>query len=501
MGEHQQNKRLSFWLIALLTLLVYGLTAVFFPLASHFNRIPLPDIRSYTPSLGQGLLYALGLLLLYWLYLQASRQPPRLWLILVTAVLFALPLLITFPFNATDVYRYFIRGRVSSIYGENPFTEPPSAFTQDPFWKLAGEWSNETSPYGPVWEMAATAVTAIAQDYLYIALLLFKLLGLLTHLLITLLIWHLLAGRNPAERRRATLLWAWNPALLLTFVVDAHNDGLMLIWLLLSYWLAQHGPKHWPPPVRLGLSFTLICLAPLTKPIGLLALPFFFLAFWQQLGQQKQAPQARIHFLILSIAGGLLLLIATFLPFGSPLALVSRLLREAGTGGGFSITTLLLLFNQRLQLGLSWDILTNLLRIVAGVWALWVLWRTWNGRSPHHATADIFSLYILQALNFRIWYSVWAIPFLLLEIGDWKLETTPSLPRSPAPLPPRLQTGLTFLLTTQLSVLIYGHLRVYALAGDHFPAHLIGVPFTFGLPLLVGWYRGRSSPKAFSEIK
>jgi hypothetical protein len=36
-------------------------------------------------------------------------------------------------------------------------------------------------------------------------------------------------------------------------------------------------------------------------------------------------------------------------------------------------------------------------------------------------------------------------------------------------------------------------LRVYALAGDHFAAHLIGVPFTFGLPLLLAWYSRHSS--------
>ena len=472
------------WLIVPFMLLGYGLTAVFFPLAPHFNRIPLPDIRTFTPSLEQGALYALGLLILYWLYWQASRQPPHLWIILGTAVLFALPLLITFPFNATDVYRYFIRGRVSSIYGENPFTEPPSTFTQDPFWQLAGEWANETSPYGPIWEITATAVTAIAQNYLYIALILFKVIGLLTHLSIALLLWHLLAGRPTAERRRATLLWAWNPALLLTFVVDAHNDGLMLIWLLFGYWLAQRGPRHQPSPQRLALSFSLMCLAPLTKPIGLLALPFFFVAFWQQLDSR----QARLQFFSVSLVGGLLVLTLAFLPFGSPLALVERLLQEAGTGGGFSITTLLLLLNQRLRLGISWAVLTNLLRVVAGIWGLWLLWRTWHGRSPHRAAADIFNLYILQALNFRIWYTVWAIPFILLS-KDWNLETREQ--KLELTTVPRLSTSFTFLLTTQLSVLIYGHLRVYALSGDHFPAHLIGVPFTFGLPFVITYAMAR----------
>jgi len=41
------------------------------------------------------------------------------------------------------------------------------------------------------------------------------------------------------------------------------------------------------------------------------------------------------------------------------------------------------------------------------------------------------------------------------------------------------------LLTTQLSVLIYGHARVYLLGGSQFAAHLIGAPFVFLLPLIL----------------
>jgi hypothetical protein len=480
----------------------YGLTAVYFPLTPHFNRLPLPDIRTFTPSLGQGLLYALGFIFLYWLYGQAlGHRPPRLLLILGTTILLALPLLLTFPFNATDIYRYVIRGRVSSIYGQNPFTEPPDAFPQDPFRPLAGEWSSETSPYGPLWELTAAAVTALAQDNLYLGLILFKLLGLAGHLLIALLIW-LLAGREAAGCR-AALLWAWNPALLLTFVADTHNDSLMLLWLLLGLWVGQTHHQQRPSAPRLALSLTLMSLAPLTKPIGLLPLPFFFLTFWRQLPDTH----ARLRLLLLSTTGILATLLLAFLPFGSPLALLERLAQEAGTGGGFSITVLLLLLNQRLAIGLSWDLLTNATRLIAGVIVLWLLWRTWHGRSPLRATAGIFALYIFQALNFRIWYSVWTIPWLILASGEWRVASgewrvasgewramLSPLSSFLSPLSHHLQAGLLFLLTTQLSVLIYGHLRVYALGGDHFPAHLIGVPFTFGIPLLLALKTPKSKP-------
>jgi hypothetical protein len=438
--------------------------------------------------LGQGLLYALGFIALYWLYGQALRhRPPRLLLILGTAVLFALPLLFTFPFNATDIYRYFIRGRISSLYGQNPFTDPPDAFPQDPFRPLAGEWSSETSPYGPLWELMAAAVTALAPNNLYLGLILFKIGGLAGHLLIALLLWRLAGGETAG--RRAALLWAWNPALLLTFVADAHNDSFMLFWLLLGLWAGQYRSQERPSASRLAFSFTVMSLAALTKPIGLLALPFFFLALWQKLPGSKD----RLRFLLLSSTGVLAALALAFLPFGSPLALVERLAQEAGRGGGFSLTTLLLLLNQRLSLGLSWDVLTNGTRLLAGLILLWLLRQTWHGRSPLSAAADIFTLYIFQALNFRIWYSVWAIPWLILERGEGQEAKGENAPR--------LYASILFLLTTQLSVLIYGHLRVYALGGDHFPAHLIGIPFTFGLPLLFARKRKPFIIPLFSVFK
>jgi hypothetical protein len=55
-----------------------------------------------------------------------------------------------------------------------------------------------------------------------------------------------------------------------------------------------------------------------------------------------------------------------------------------------------------------------------------------------------------------------------------------------------MYAGFWFLFTAQLSVLIYGKLRTSLLAGEHVYAHLIGVPFTFLLPLLLACISWRS---------
>ncbi len=46
------------------------------------------------------------------------------------------------------------------------------------------------------------------------------------------LIWLALKDVSAPERAGLTLLWAWNPSLLLIFAMDGHNDALMITWLL-----------------------------------------------------------------------------------------------------------------------------------------------------------------------------------------------------------------------------------------------------------------------------
>lgn len=455
----------SYRSIFLLMLAGFGIIRLWFPLALHYNQVPQLDIRSFTPSPVAGLAYGLllcGLFALYgWAYrrVRVAARPPAGWILATTAVLFGLLLLNTYPINATDVYRYVIRGRVNSVYGQNQFAVPPNAFPDDSFAPLAGEWAGETSPYGPLWELVATGLTAVSGDNLYLGLLLFKGLGLLAHLGCTLLIWRLLQERAAAERAALTLLWAWNPALLLTFVVNAHNDALMLFWLLLGLWQTRRG--H-------GMTgFLLMVLAPLTKPIGLLPLPLFFLALWRR----QPTGQARVRALAVSSVGALLLIVLFFLPFGSPLDLAQRLLRESSQIAGFSPATLLLLVNR--ALGGTWSLpaVANGARVPFLLLVLWLTWRTWNGRSPMHGAAEVFGGYVLHALAFRLWYAVWLFPWTLVQRSEESGYY--------------IRAGVLFLLTTQLSVLIYGHLRVYALGGSQLWAHLIGVPFTFLLPLLL----------------
>jgi hypothetical protein len=333
---------------------------------------------------------------------------------------------------------------------------PPTAFPADPFLELAGQWGDETSPYGPAWELIAAAVTIISGQRLLASLLLFKLIGLLSHLGIGALLWDMLEQEPAGRRASLTLLWAWNPALLFNFVVDAHNDALMLLWLVLGYW-AMFRLK------RPFLGFLLAFLAPLSKMVALLALPFYMLGHWRTL----QTWAARLRFAVLAGVTSLLLAVVAFLPFGSPLELALRLIQESSGSAGFSFGVLLVLLAQRLGLPLRMAMVAPFSFILLFILLLWLAWRTWQGKHPALAAAAAFGSYLYTALTFRIWYATWPFPLLLLQ----RKRRWP------------LYAGLWFLLTTQLSVVLYGHIRAFLLRGDYLVAHLIGVPFTFLLPL------------------
>jgi hypothetical protein len=470
-----EERSFSLWFVVLFLWTGFFILSLWFPLRPNFNVSPTLDIRSLAPTLAEALAYALLICLLYALYMFAYRLVSRrehglsLTSILLVAAAFCVPLVLTYPINATDIYRYFIQARITVVYDLNPFIVPPSELVGDPYALLAGEWAEVTTPYGPLWELVAGTVTRFTPDDLWSSLLIFKGLAAVAFLAAAIAIWQSLRGSTLSKRSAATILWAWNPSLLLIFAMDGHNDSLMILWLLIGWLLIDRG--------RYQVGMIVMLLAPLTKAIGLLPLPIFFLAVWRQLPDMA----ARIRFLIISAAAGLVLLLAFFLPFGSPLDLAARLLEEAEGGLGFSPVTLLyLLGNQLLDLTPTLTLLSRILAVIFGLFAIYLLWQTWRGRSPLRGAADIFAGYVAQALNFRIWYAAWLFPWLILDSEkEERLD-----PVSTA----RLGAELAFLLTSQLSVIIYGHFRALLFSGSSLTTHIAGVSFAFLLPIAVGVY-------------
>ena len=469
-------RRLPFWSLVLLSGTGYLILAFWFPLIPNHNHAPLPDIFALAPALWQGVAYGLLLTLLFVLYglaweqMTVANRPVRtIWL---AATLFVLILLFVFPINATDLYRYFIRGRVASVYGLSPYLFSPDQVA-DPYLPLAGEWQSYTSPYGPLWEMVAYLVTLLAR---WLAPAQWELLaGLLFFKLLTVGLFfgsgYLLVRNRPDQAEKTLLLWLWNPALLLSFAVNGHNDSLMLFLFVLGwYWVSRERPY---------LAWLFFVLAPLSKPIGVLALPFLFIFLWRRPWPSRGSAWRFFGLSgLISLGVGWLL----FAPFGSPWDLAVRLVAESTSFLGFSPVTLVVLSRNRRFGPQPYSDMTNGALLLFVLTVLYLLWRAWRGRSPLRGAADCFGFYLLQAASFRIWYAVWLWPWLLLDDGVKSGR--------------RRLAGVLFLYLSQLSVIIYAHVRIHLFARDQLWAHAVAIPLIFVVPLSVLWGGGRNADGA-----
>lgn len=443
--------------IVLTLFVANGWLAWQFPLQPRYRQ-QLADIRTFAPTLHDGFIYAAVLCVMFtacWLaYRRAQTNSLPTRFMLIASFVIGLPLLFVYPINANDIFRYVLRGRIIAAYGANPYASPPTDFPDDPFLHLAGEWATATSPYGPVWETVDALIGVLSGDNLLLALIAFKLFGLLMMIASGWIIAQLTSHR--------AVLWCWNPALFLMFVVDAHNDVLMLLWLLLAFWLTRHLKLGYQ---RAVVATVIAVLSPLTKLTGIVFVPFLAIELLRRLPDWS----SRLRYIIGSAVGSIFVTAAAFVPFGDPRLLVTRLLSETQGGGAFSPLTYIYFVDQRVDV---FQINIGDWVEYAGVWfivvaGLMVMWGIF-GRNPLRATADTYYAYLLTAFNYRIWYALWIFPWTLLD------ETSES----------RLRFSYLFLITSQLSVVLYGHIREFRLDSSTARAHLWGVPFVFLLPIV-----------------
>lgn len=169
-----------------------------------------------------------------------------------------------------DIYVYAGYGRLIAAHSANPYFTTLTTFPHDPLTPL-DDWSWAIAAYGPVWLTICGAFAWVfgAEPIRYIIA--FRLLGLIAHLLNTLLIYKILQkmGRSPRTVALGTLLYAWNPLALMESSLGGHNDMLMVTFILWGILLSVRGeqrgltrPGSYLPPI---MAFTLAALIKYTS--------------------------------------------------------------------------------------------------------------------------------------------------------------------------------------------------------------------------------------------
>jgi hypothetical protein len=405
-----------------INLIDYGTRALFdLRQYAQIDPLALPELISALLILGG----------LYWLAWRAALRvhDQRAWLIVIGgASVFAVALLLMYPYDAADMFDNILHGRIISVYGANPFQKSASDFSSDPFYRYTA-WRYAVSAYGPLWESLAGFVTHLAGNDVLANVMAFKLvLGAFWAGCVALLA--LIMRRLAPDRTlAAVVLFAWNPIVLYETIGQGHNDIVLVFWMLLAAWLLIER--------RYMLALVALIGGALFKYIPLLLIPAAFFIAWRDLGNGR----ARLRLLAFTFLIGGALFVAAFAPFW----------RGTDT---LSVTRRAHMFTTSLPAVLDVALIPSLGEAAAGnqialvtaaatlIFALLQALRTWRDRSALSFTRSAFYIlmfYLLIAcLWFQQWYVVWVLGFAALL--------------SPGPA---ARLGALFSFTAQTKVLLF----------------------------------------------
>ncbi|HET9126498.1 MAG TPA: polyprenol phosphomannose-dependent alpha 1,6 mannosyltransferase MptB [Propionibacteriaceae bacterium] len=164
----------------------------------------------------------------------------RHWAILA---IWGLPFLAAPPILSQDAYSYAAQGWLVHNHIDPYRAGPgvlPGAFADQVAWV----WRYTPAPYGPLSLQIAHVLDALASYHPYLSALLMRIPALLGVVCIGLLVPRIARqmGIDPAP---AAWFATLNPILVIDFIGGAHNDSLMLGFIVLGLWLAGRRGRWW----------------------------------------------------------------------------------------------------------------------------------------------------------------------------------------------------------------------------------------------------------------
>lgn len=366
----------------------------------------IKSIALFYPSLGETLIslrelaisfylntvptfiYAAVVLSAFWFYWRLIRgrwikgQTTRT--LIIASLLLQVTLLFSYPALSTDVFDYILNSRVAFLYQQNPWLIPSIAFPLDPFINL-GSWQRIPSVYGPTHHLLSILPALVGGNDLIRWLVGFKLLMLVCVVISILIVAKLVTGKDKAK---LLALFALNPFLLIESLGNAHNDIIMVAFMLASY-LAFRRRQWILAGVSLGLGMML-------KLFAVVFLPMYLWLLIREKRKLMSSISLLGGFFVSVVAGVWVMGVGTALEY-------LRLLDWVFTLRLNSLPNLLNQFP-------NWVFTAPF-----AVLALWVLLRVKDERKLIKAYVGLTLLYLMFVVPlYWAWYPIWYLPFLSL---------------------------------------------------------------------------------------
>jgi hypothetical protein len=179
------------------------------------------------------------------------RQPIQgnfkrvLRLIWLVAIVAGIIYVLTPSMPSRDIFVYAGYGRTIVEHHANPYFVPFSAFPQDPLTSF-DDWRYSTAAYGPAWLLISSIGAFFLGATPMANVLGFRSVGLGLFLFNTWLVYAILRkmGRSSRTVAIGTLLFAWNPLVLMESCLGGHNDIFMITFILLGILLSVNAEQH-----------------------------------------------------------------------------------------------------------------------------------------------------------------------------------------------------------------------------------------------------------------
>lgn len=479
--------------LALGMLAIYAAFTLFYPLVPNIIvGEPALDLEMLMSD-GQRWLapiYTVCVIALYVLFWQALRTVHTIdkenpgkalqlrWPVLGIGAGFSLVLLWLYPITALDLLLYVVRSRLWVLYGASPMLALPENYPDDPVAAFAGEYADQVSPYGPLWEIMARAPVQLGAHDAITAAVAMKLLVFIGYLVCAWLIGWVARpakfGRSGGARHAPLLalaFFAWNPLILMQGPGNGHNDMLMLALIVLGIVMWQR-ENWWAAALALTLAATI-------KSAALLMLPLYGMA----LLHHEQTWQGRILKGAGAAAIGLVAALGLYALTGPlPEALQGTTQATFSRLGFAPASAIRVLLREFFPSAWVSPLPRTAARDLFILYYAFLMLRVLQGR--YSLVAAGFLAYFSQLMlgsTFRIWYPMWLIPLAALSLTSRTFWHT-----------------FLFGLTAELSIISYFVLWRWILVkwdwGKEGPLgpywnyrtimYPLTVPWTFGIPLL-----------------
>jgi alpha-1,6-mannosyltransferase len=340
-------------------------------------------IRSAT-AINIGLSVVLVLMLLaYGAVLLAVRSLSKRTIVIWIVAMHVL-LLLSPPFQLTDVFNYLGYARLGGVHHMNPYAHGMGVQFHDPIFRFT-TWHHLRSPYGYLF----TAITyPIAQLPIPVAYWVLKVLTVLLSLAFIWLVWKCaeLLGR---DGRFAVVFVAANPVYLMYAVAGFHNDFFMLVPSTAAVAaLLAHRDKT---------AGAAVMVAVFVKFTAVLLLPFLLIA--------ARPPQRRLRVLAGAAIAAVPLAAVSYALFGLT---VPNLQDQSTLLTDFSVPNVL---GVVLHIGGGTPLLLRIANVALVVTVLYFLRR----RGDWIVAAGWSTLALVASLAWLVpWYVIWVLPLAAL---------------------------------------------------------------------------------------